>query len=115
MPPGAGVDGGVQGLQQSDVATVDAGLLREIVANPGGFYANIHTSDFPGGAVRARQAITRGILRMCEELAITVIAEGVETAGERDFFLHEGVRLMQGYLFARPRFEALAPRAEIFG
>ncbi|MBP6896164.1 MAG: EAL domain-containing protein [Gammaproteobacteria bacterium] len=82
---------------QPDVVKLDMALVR-----------NVDTS-------RARQAITRGILRMCEELAITVVAEGVETAGERDFFLHEGVRLMQGYLFARPRFEALAPKAEIFG
>jgi hypothetical protein len=34
--------------------TVDAALLREIAANPSGFYANVHTSDFPGGAVRAQ-------------------------------------------------------------
>jgi len=33
--------------------TVDAGLLKEIMGNPGGFYANVHTSDFPGGAIRA--------------------------------------------------------------
>jgi hypothetical protein len=37
----------------SACVTVDPGLLREIIGNPGGFYANIHTSDFPGGAVRA--------------------------------------------------------------
>lgn len=60
---------------------------------------------------KARQAITRGMVRICEELSIQVIAEGIETAGERDFFLSEGVTLMQGYLFARPMFQALA-RAE---
>ena len=37
----------------SACVTVDSGLLKEIIANPGGFYANIHTTDFPGGAVRA--------------------------------------------------------------
>ena len=57
-------------------------------------------------ASRARQAITRGILRMCADLGIRVIAEGIETAGERDFFLSEGVELMQGYLFSRPAFQA---------
>lgn len=57
---------------------------------------------------RSRQAIARGLLRMCEELHITVIAEGVETPGERDFFSHEGVSLMQGYLFGRPGFRTLA-------
>jgi EAL domain-containing protein (putative c-di-GMP-specific phosphodiesterase class I) len=59
-------------------------------------------------ASKARQAITRGMVRICEELDIQVIAEGVETADERDFFLNEGVTLMQGYLFARPAFRGLA-------
>lgn len=56
---------------------------------------------------RPRQAIARGVLRLCGELGIQALAEGVETAGERDFFLHEGVTLMQGYLFGRPAFQAL--------
>ena len=55
---------------------------------------------------RSRQAIARGLLRICQELDITVIAEGVETRGECDFFRHEGVALMQGYLFGRPAFRA---------
>lgn len=58
-------------------------------------------------ASRSRQAITRGMVRICAELGIQVIAEGVETASERDFFLSEGVTLMQGYLFGRPGFRAL--------
>jgi EAL domain-containing protein (putative c-di-GMP-specific phosphodiesterase class I) len=56
---------------------------------------------------RSRQAITRGVLRICSELDIAVIAEGVETAAERDFFFDEGVTLMQGYLFCRPAFQSL--------
>lgn len=63
---------------------------------------------------RARQAIVRGILRMSSELGIAVVAEGVETAGERDFFLDAGVTLMQGYLFSRPAFQsrgAINPQA----
>ena len=56
---------------------------------------------------RSRQAIARGLLRTCQALDITVIAEGIETPGERDFFSHEGVTLMQGYLFGHPRFRAL--------
>lgn len=55
---------------------------------------------------RSRQAIVRGILRMCADLDVQVLAEGVETTGERDFFVDEGVRLMQGYLFSRPAFQA---------
>jgi hypothetical protein len=38
----------------SGCVTADAALLRDIAANPGGFYANIHASDFPGGAIRAQ-------------------------------------------------------------
>jgi hypothetical protein len=43
----------------SACVNVDPGLLREIIGNPGGFYANIHTTDFPGGAVRAQLAVVR--------------------------------------------------------
>jgi len=39
--------------------TVDASLLKEIMANPGGFYANVHTTDFPGGAIRAALEVVR--------------------------------------------------------
>ena len=31
----------------------DAALITEILANPGNFYANVHSREFPGGAVRA--------------------------------------------------------------
>jgi hypothetical protein len=34
--------------------TVDPALARSIRANPGGFYANLHTAEFPGGAVRGQ-------------------------------------------------------------
>jgi blue light- and temperature-responsive anti-repressor len=36
-----------------------------------------------------------------------VIAEGVETKAEFAWFAEQGVRLFQGYLFARPGFESL--------
>jgi len=45
--------------QASGCVQVDPGLLNDIVANPGGFYANIHTTDFPGGAVRAQLEVQR--------------------------------------------------------
>lgn len=57
---------------------------------------------------RARQAIARGVVRICEELDIRVIVEGIETVGEACFFQDLGVRLMQGYLFSRPLFESCA-------
>ncbi len=56
---------------------------------------------------RARQAVVNGILRMCADLDITVLAEGVETIAEYVWLRNAGVELYQGYLFARPGFEAL--------
>lgn len=57
---------------------------------------------------RARQAIVRSLVRLCEELRIQVVAEGIETMAERDCLWDIGIHLMQGYLFARPAFRATA-------
>lgn len=54
-----------------------------------------------------RQIIVSAAVRLCRELGITVIAEGIETVAERDFLRTAGVNLMQGYLFARPSFQSL--------
>jgi EAL domain-containing protein (putative c-di-GMP-specific phosphodiesterase class I) len=54
-----------------------------------------------------RQAIARGILQVCDDLGIEVIAEGIETIGEYRWFKRVGVRLFQGYLLGRPIFETL--------
>jgi len=32
---------------------VDGALLDEVLANPAGFYVNVHSREFPGGAIRA--------------------------------------------------------------
>lgn len=53
------------------------------------------------------QAVVRGILRTCADLAVDVIAEGVETKAEKEWLEGAGVRLFQGYLFAKPAFEKL--------
>ena len=75
---------------QPDIIKLDMDLIR-----------NIDTH-------RPRQAIVRSLVRMCEELGIEVIAEGIETTGERDFLWDTGIHLMQGYLFAKPAFRAVA-------
>ena len=75
---------------QPDIIKIDMDLVR-----------NIDSS-------RPRQAIVRGLMRLCEDMGIQVIAEGIEKPAERDFLADQGVRLMQGYLFARPAFRALA-------
>ena len=74
---------------QPDILKLDMGLVRNIGSNG------------------PRQSIVRAIIQVCEDLAIDVVAEGVESVDEFAWFEGEGVRLFQGYLFARPRFEAL--------
>lgn len=58
---------------------------------------------------RSRQAILSAILHVARELGITVLAEGVETEAEFGALKAAGVKLFQGYYFARPSFEALPP------
>lgn len=54
-----------------------------------------------------RQSIFTGIWHICRRLSIDVVAEGVETVDEYHWLQEAGVRLFQGYFFARPAFEAL--------
>lgn len=54
-----------------------------------------------------RRMIVEGVLRIAQSLGITVIAEGIETISEYDVLRDMGVRYMQGYLLARPAFQAL--------
>ncbi len=60
--------------------------------------------------------IVQTIIGMASNLGLEVIAEGVETAAQKDFLARYGCRLFQGYLLGRPTpvqaFEALllAPR-----
>jgi EAL domain-containing protein (putative c-di-GMP-specific phosphodiesterase class I) len=75
---------------QPDIIKLDMGLIRDVDTNP------------------AKQAIVRGVIRICSDLDIKVLAEGIETPAERDFLRDAGVRLMQGYLFGKPAFRALA-------
>ncbi|MEB0040313.1 MULTISPECIES: EAL domain-containing protein [unclassified Pseudomonas] len=75
---------------QPDLIKLDMALIRDIHLD------------------RPRQAIVRGVVTMCAELGVTVIAEGIEHVEERDFLSDCGIFLMQGYLFAKPAFKALA-------
>jgi EAL domain-containing protein (putative c-di-GMP-specific phosphodiesterase class I) len=56
-----------------------------------------------------RQAIVRAIDQACQDLGIDVIAEGVETVEEYAWLANQGIRLFQGYLFAKPAFESFPP------
>ncbi len=74
---------------QPDFVKLDMSLLRGIDADP------------------VRQVVVRSLLAMCRELGVEVIAEGIETVGEYEWFVGEGVRYAQGFLFARPTLERL--------
>jgi EAL domain-containing protein (putative c-di-GMP-specific phosphodiesterase class I) len=54
--------------------------------------------------------MTRAMVAMCRELGVPVIAEGVETTGERDALAAVGVDLAQGHVFGRPAPTFEAPR-----
>ena len=47
-------------------------------------------------------AISKTIIALGYSLGLEVIAEGVETTGQRDYLLTHGCRAFQGYLFCRP-------------
>jgi diguanylate cyclase (GGDEF)-like protein/PAS domain S-box-containing protein len=47
-------------------------------------------------------AIARTIITLAHSLGLKVVAEGVETIGQRDFLLRHGCSLFQGFLFGRP-------------
>ena len=49
-----------------------------------------------------KQKIVRSVTRLAGDMAIIVVAEGVETSGERDALIDLGCDLLQGFLFARP-------------
>nr|WP_038497630.1 EAL domain-containing protein [Janthinobacterium agaricidamnosum] len=74
---------------QPSIVKIDMDLVRDIDSKP------------------ARQIIVRAITSMCRELGIRVLAEGIETRGERDFLHASGVELMQGYWFCKPIFQGL--------
>jgi EAL domain-containing protein (putative c-di-GMP-specific phosphodiesterase class I) len=61
-------------------------------------------------SLAANRRIVRSTLRLCRELHANVIAEGVETNAERDALVGLGCDLLQGYLFARPQPEPIAPQ-----
>ena len=56
----------------------------------------------------ANLAIVRAIIGLCHDLGIDVVAEGVENSAQAEMLRHENCRLLQGYLFGRPK-----PFAEI--
>lgn len=93
---GAGHAGlGLLARFQPDILKLDMELVRGIEAS------------------LPRRVIVEGVVRMAEALGIAVIAEGIETEAELAALRGLGIRYVQGYLIARPAFEAL-PATEGF-
>jgi EAL domain-containing protein (putative c-di-GMP-specific phosphodiesterase class I)/CheY-like chemotaxis protein len=49
-----------------------------------------------------KRRVVAAIAALCRELGGRVVAEGVETEGERKACIDSGIDLLQGYLFAKP-------------
>jgi EAL domain-containing protein (putative c-di-GMP-specific phosphodiesterase class I) len=49
-----------------------------------------------------KRTLIESITGICQQMNVSVVAEGVESAVERDALGSAGCRLFQGYLFARP-------------
>jgi EAL domain-containing protein (putative c-di-GMP-specific phosphodiesterase class I) len=74
---------------QPDYLKIDIALVRGVDAD------------------RPRRAIVDHLVRLCTDLGVTPIAEGVERAEEMRALRDLGIGLFQGYLFARPGFRSL--------
>ncbi len=53
-------------------------------------------------SVPEHAAVAASVIALGHRLGLTVVAEGVETQGEREFLRDEGCDALQGYLFSRP-------------
>ncbi|MCC3280459.1 EAL domain-containing protein [Arthrobacter sp. zg-Y40] len=76
---------------QPDLIKIDMKLVRGIDTSP------------------ARRAVLAGIVGIARDLGITLLAEGIETEAEFRVLKAAGIRLFQGYWFAKPAFEELPP------
>ena len=74
---------------QPDLIKIDMELIRDISTRP------------------AKQAIIAGLMGIARALDMTVLAEGVETKDEAIVLRAAGIRLFQGYYFAKPEVSRL--------
>ncbi|HEY4118655.1 MAG TPA: EAL domain-containing protein [Byssovorax sp.] len=71
-------------LLEPEVVKLDMTLVRNVETTP------------------TKAALVKSVCSVCRDLGALVVAEGIETAGERDCVVDLGCDLLQGYLLARP-------------
>ena len=76
---------------QPDIVKLDMELIRDIDTD------------------RVKRLLVGGMVTVCREIGVEVVAEGIETLGEHRALLDLGVWLQQGFLLAKPGFECLPP------
>lgn len=88
---GAGHAGlGLLAKFQPDIVKLDMELIRNVDGNS------------------VKRTIVRHTVAMLKDMGIIPLCEGIETQAERLVLQDLGVELMQGYLFSKPVFEAVA-------
>ena len=89
---GAGHSGlGLLTRIQPDVVKIDMELVRDIDTNA------------------RKRTILKNVIAMLDDLGTMIVCEGVETDAELATLRSLGVRLIQGYVLAKPAFESLPP------
>jgi EAL domain-containing protein (putative c-di-GMP-specific phosphodiesterase class I)/ActR/RegA family two-component response regulator len=71
-------------LLEPEFVKLDMSLVRDVHENP------------------IKQKIIRAMVLLCRDMGKQIIAEGVESVGERDQLIELGCDLLQGYFFAKP-------------
>ncbi len=72
-------------LIHPDIVKLDMSIIRDVDKDP------------------TKRKLVESMSRLCRELGIDVICEGIETRGERDTLIELGCDLMQGYFFGQPQ------------
>ncbi len=78
-------------LLDPDIVKLDTVLVRDLDGSP------------------TKRRLISSMTRLCGDLGMQVVAEGIETAGERDALADLGCDLMQGFLFAHPADTLVTP------
>ena len=69
---------------EPEFVKLDMSLVRDVHNNP------------------VKRKLVRSMTALCKDMGITVVAEGIEVAEERDVIIELGCDLLQGYLLAKP-------------